>query len=88
MAMRRKNFQMIRTEDCALFIDYLSSKTNRAATLQELKYLCRRRGMSGMAETIIDWLEQTGTVRYERSIEAIYLNRPEPAPAAPVEAAE
>jgi hypothetical protein len=57
-------------------LEYLQSKDNGAATLQELKYLCRRANMPGMAETIIGWLEQAGVVRFEREIEAIYLIPP------------
>jgi len=89
---RRTTFQSIKQQDCTYVIEYLQSKENGAATVQELKYLCRRANMPGMAETVIGWLEQSGVVRYERELEAVYLVRPdrartetfeEPTPAEP-----
>ena len=76
MSKIRVTFSEVRQSAMQRVIDYLRSRASGSATTQEIKWFCRHTNMTGMQEAILDWLEQTGEVRYERDIGAVYLVKP------------
>jgi hypothetical protein len=73
MAEREREFSELRARAENRILDFLRSKPGHTCTAADVRAFCRFSSMSGLSESVLEWLEEKGAIRYQRDTETVYL---------------